>query len=58
MSLSAEDLDELHELCTRLYNLTRRNGYPGNLQVVYRQARAALACYEAEANLPMTGDLR
>jgi hypothetical protein len=58
MPLSAEDLDELHELCTRLYNLARRNGYPGDLEVVYRQARAALAFYQVDAGLPMTGDDR
>lgn len=55
MPLTPTDLDELHDICARLYDLAARYGQPGDLNVVYRQARAALACYQADAGLPMTG---
>ena len=43
MPLNADALNELDEPRTRLFNLTRSNGYPGQLQV--------------DAGLPMTGHL-
>jgi hypothetical protein len=41
--LSEQDLDELNELCIRLYNLCRRNGYADDLCGVIDHAQTVLA---------------
>jgi hypothetical protein len=43
IALSAEDLDELNELCIRLYNLCRRNGFADDLCGLIDHAQTVLA---------------